>query len=200
MKRLWLRTILLICLTGVCTAGGSGVDFSGTWRLEAKSSKLSGPEDGKLHLNVSDGRTVIQNPEDSNPKVLPETPPSARISNLTLRIVQTDNEVQIKRQFTLDGKASEVLQKFTLDGSQCINLSSDGTSEFVSRSSLKNANLVHTGIQTVRAQLSSVEAKVMEEYSMSKNGKKLTIKTTSIMPQGSVKIKQEFARQNDSKP
>jgi hypothetical protein len=200
MKRLWLLSILLICPTGVCAAGGPAPDFSGNWRLETKSSKVSGPEDGKLHLNVTDGRTVIKDPEDTIPKTLPEIPPAARLNNLTLRIIQTGNEVQIERRFSLDGKESTILQKFTLDGSQCINLSADGTGEFVSRSSLKNARLILTGIQMVRAQLGSAEAKVMEEYSLSKNGKKLTIKTTSIMPQGSIKLNQEFARQDNAKP
>jgi hypothetical protein len=201
MKHLWSIIAVVIYFFHISYAAEQVVNFSGTWRLDPKASRMdfAGPTDGRIHLNVSDGRTSIQDPANMTPQVLPETPPIGRITILALRIIHTDSEIQIERQFTLDGKERSILQKFTPDGSQCINLSADGTGEFVSRSAWKQKKLIHSGIQTIAMQHQSTEAHVTEEYSLSKDKNKLTIKTTSFMSQGVIKLKQEFIRQKDPK-
>ena len=198
MKHPCLLITVLICFLYVSHAADPVADFSGNWKLDPKSTKvdLAGPENGKLNLQTS-GPVTVRESGDLAPPILPASPPLGRIANLRLHIVHAGNEVQIERHFILDGEERSVLQKFSTDGSQCLNLSSDGTGEFVSRSSWKKNKLIHSGIQTLRMQHETVEAHVTEEYSISKNGEKLTFKTMSTMPQGSIKLKQEFRKQEN---
>lgn len=175
-------------------------DFSGAWLLDPEHIQmdLSAPTNGAIKINMG-GPVSVRNASDPPPETLPNVPPAAHIIQLSLRIVQTEDIMQIKRQFMLEGKERTIIQQFTTDGSQCINLSSDGTGEFVSRSTWKKNKLILSGIQTVAVQ-QTTEAHVTEEYSLSKDKNKLTIKTTSFMPQGVIKLKQEFILQKDPKP
>jgi len=197
-----MRTFLLIITLGIrlmysSPAAEQIVDFTGTWLLDPEHSTMdiSGPSDGKLKFNTSGGAVSVRDAGDPPPAVFPAVPPLAHLTLLTLQIVQTEDEVETKRKFMLEGKERTILQKFATDGSRCFNLSSDGTSEFVSRSSWKKDKLTHAGIQSIAVHLQRTEAHVTEEYSLSKNGKKLTIKTMLSTPQGVLKFKQEFIRQ-----
>jgi hypothetical protein len=64
--------------------------------------------------------------------------------------------------------------------------------EFVSRTNWKNGKLIISGTQTITQGGQSIEISVTEEYSISKDGKKLTIKTTSITGEGITTLKQAF--------
>jgi hypothetical protein len=121
-------------------------------------------------------------------------PLAAQVENLILRIVQTANEIRVMRQFTADGREQEVTQKFALDGSQCINLASDGRGDFVSRTAWEKGKLINSGTETITAERQRIEVYIKEEYSISKNGEKLTIKTMRTTPRGIVKLKQVFDR------
>lgn len=118
-----------------------------------------------------------------------------QMQNLTLQIVQTENEVQAKRKFTVDGEDRTVEQKFLLDGSENKNPASNDRGEFVSRSTWKNSRLTNTGWQDMSRQGESYNMPIKEEYSVSKDGKVLIIKTTRTTPRGEATIKQVFNRQ-----
>ena len=120
------------------------------------------------------------------------------MQDLTLQIVQTDSEVQTTRKYTLNGKEQTITQKFDLDGSQNTNPSSNGRGEFLSTSTWKNDKLTNLGTQTVTSQERSYDTTVKEEYSLSKDGKVLTIKTTRTTQRGSTSSKQVFNRQESS--
>ena len=124
--------------------------------------------------------------------------PRGQMQNLTLEIVQTDNDVQTTRKFTTNGEDQTITQKFLLDGSQTTNPASNGRGEFVSRSTWKNGKLVNSGTQDSSAQGQSYSSTVKEEYSLSKDGKLLTIKTTRITARGTENSKQVFNRQESS--
>jgi hypothetical protein len=124
--------------------------------------------------------------------------PADSIKNLTLQIVQTKNEVQTTRHFTVNGEEKAIVQKFALDGSQDINPASNGRGEFVSRSTWKKDKLINSGTETISIKDKSYEMSLNEEYSLSKDGKTLTIKTTRISPRGETKIKQVFQKQEFS--
>jgi len=124
--------------------------------------------------------------------------PRGQMQNLTLQIVQTENEVQTTRNFTVNGKEQTITQKFALDGSQNTNPSSNGRGEFVSTSTWKNNKLTNLGTQTVALQEQSNDTTLREEYSLSKDGKVLTIKTTRTTQRGSTNSKQVFNRQEPS--
>jgi hypothetical protein len=120
--------------------------------------------------------------------------PGGQIRNLTLEIVQKNDGVQTTRTFTVNGEDQTIAQRFTLDGSENTNPASNGRGEFVSTSTWKNGKLINSGSQTSDAQ--DYKTAVMEEYSVSKDGKTLTIKTTKTTSRGEMSSKQVFNKQN----
>jgi hypothetical protein len=196
MRNLWLIIIAGASLAGVLPAAEQAVDLSGTWILDPDRSQtaLTSPEIRKIGIS-----TGGQSPDRNNVEAVPEISPGGLTGNLTMRIVQTDGEVQIVRQFTIDGEKETIAQKFALDGSQCINLASDGQGDFVSRTNWGKKKLVHSGIQTIIMREGRAQIYVKEEYSISKDGKKLTIKTQSSTSRGLVKLKQVFIKEKKPK-
>jgi hypothetical protein len=95
-------------------------------------------------------------------------------------------------QFETDGEKRSVAQKFLLDISQCINVASNGQGEFVPRTGWKNQRLIHSGRQTVPIGAQSTSGSVVEEYSISKDVRKLTIKTSFVTPRGVTHLNQVF--------
>jgi hypothetical protein len=190
MKHPWLIVIAGVSLAGAAMASEMVVNFSGTWVLDPAHSELVNKRADirKLDVTTNRGYSVGGNEGSSRPEELSMHP--AEI--LTLSILQTDSEMQTMRQFTTEGQAQAVAQKFALDGSQCLNVASDGMGEFVSRTNWKNGKLIISGTQTITQGGQSIEISVTEEYSISKDGKKLTIKTTSITGEGITTLKQAF--------
>jgi hypothetical protein len=194
----YLRLVVLvgIVMAGAITAADKVADLSGTWILDPEHSQIERlpPATGELNLNIS-GPFAIEESGDPPREILPDVPSASWVANLILRIVQTGDKIQTVRQFKVGGKEQSFAQEFLLNGSQSINLASDGRGEFVSRSTWEKEKLIHSGIQTITRGAQRAQVYVKEEYSISKNGKKLTIKTMSTMPQGIVKLKQVFIRE-----
>jgi hypothetical protein len=124
--------------------------------------------------------------------------PGEQMQGLRLQVVQTDTEVQVTRKFTVNGEFQTVSQAFALDGSENSNPASNGQGRLVSRSTWKNDRLVNSGTQTSDARSQSYEVRVKEEYSISKDRKTLTIRTTKTTPRGETTLKQGFNRQDES--
>ena len=112
-------------------------------------------------------------------------PPDARSINiygeiqnryLDLVIVQTAKEMQITSKFRPpNGKEHTVIQKFSLDGSQDRNQVLSGHGEFISHSIWEKDKLIIVGKQVDRG----AEMIEREEYSLSRDGKKLSITTSA---------------------
>ncbi len=126
--------------------------------------------------------------------------PPEEMQNLTLHVIQTDSEVQTTRTFTVNGRDQTITQKFALDGSENSNPASMGRGEFVSKSSWKDNKLVNLGTQTGNMRGRDYSTTVKEEYTLSKGGKTLTIKTTRSTPRGERSFKQVFDRQESDTP
>jgi hypothetical protein len=125
--------------------------------------------------------------------------PRGQMQDLKLEIIQTENEARITRKFTIDGEDQTITQEFLLDGSETRNPGSNGRGEFVSRSTWKNGKLVNSGTQDSSTRGQSYSSSVKEEYSLSKDGKVLTIKTTRTTARGGeTTFKQVFNRQESS--
>jgi len=126
--------------------------------------------------------------------------PQEQMEDLRLQVVQNDTEVETTRTFTVNGEDRTVKQKFALDGSENDNPAANGRGQFVSRSTWKNNRLVNSGTQTssARGEDYETQAQVKEEYSLSKDRKTLTIKTTSMTSRGEMISRQVFNRQETS--
>ncbi len=183
--------------------------LSGTWVLDVAHSKSSHTDPGIRKINVisTRGGVTLGGGEDPNGgnnddgNVTPgESPAGGYIENLTLLIVQTDRELQVTRRFISAGQERTIPQKFALDGSQCLNLASDGRGEFESRTNWQGGKLINSGTETITIREPRAEISLKEEYSISKNGEKLTIKTTSTTPRGVTTLKQVFNKSQKPKP
>ncbi len=78
------------------------------------------------------------------------------------------------------------------DQLQCLNLASDGRGEIESRTYRQGKRLMNSGTETITVRDPRTEISMKEEYSISKDGKKLSIKTTRTTPHGVIMLKQVF--------
>jgi hypothetical protein len=193
MRPPWLIAIIGIIWAGAAMASGKVVDLSGIWVLDPAHSELVNKRSDirKVDVTTNRGGYPVGGNRESSPGELSMHPTEI----VRLSILQNEGEVQTDRQFTRDGQAQAIRQKFALDGSQCFNVASDGLGEFASRTNWKNDKMVNSGTQTITVGGRRTEISVTEEYSISKDRKKLTIKTTSITSQGITTLKQVFNRQ-----
>lgn len=195
-KNFWLIILVVASLYIPAFAAEKTANFSGIWRLDPDRTKVdkTSPVIRQLNFEVSGGISNVPRTDETVDS--PENPAQGLADEHVLHIVQTEAELQTTREYSDNDQRRTVIQKFKLDGSQCFNLASDGQSEFVSRSSWKNGKLIHAGSQTRTLGLRRTEIYVNEEYSLSKDGRTLTIKTMITAPQGVTKLKQVFIGQD----
>ncbi len=199
MRNLFLIVLIGASLTGVLTAEDKAVDLSGIWILDPDKSQVDQTTPALRKIRITGG-VVTSGDSDANENNPPSTGQIiAQAYDLKIEIVQTATEVRIMRRFTAAGEERAIAQKFALDGSQCFNPASDGRGDFVSRSEWKKGKLINSGTGTMTIDGPRIEIYINEEFSISKNGKKLTIKTMHTTPQGITKLKQEFFRGDESK-
>jgi hypothetical protein len=171
------RVIFLFALVLACAffvaADAPTVDLSGDWVLDLRHS--SGSESYIISNRQID--PGIGWPPGVGPKGAP-TKGRVGISllreggpDLRLHIVQTANEIQVARHFTVAGNKQEVKQCFDLNGRQKDNPAPSGYGNFVSTSTWEKGSLVNWGTITARQSLITVK----EEYRISSDGKKLTL-------------------------
>ena len=174
MKRqIAILSAIVICLGLVAFAADGKTDFSGTWALDkAKSDPIrmgrGGPGGGGGQAPTID---------------------------ITLVITQTDNQLNVTRKVNFNGQDRSTEQKFSLDGSENTNPAMMGRGELKSKSKWKKDKLVTEGTQQVTTPNGDFEIGVIEELSLSEDGKVLTIKTTRSTPQGENTSKQVFNKQ-----
>ncbi len=153
----------------------AGVNLSGTWVLDKDKSDTPrfGPGGGGPRGGGGQGG-----------------PP-----DITLVIQQTDNDLQITRKFSRGGQERSLEQKFTLDGQENTNpagMGRGGSGELKSKSKWNKDSLVIEGTQKVSSLRGDFEVQVKEEFSLSADGKTLTVHTTRNTPMGENTMKQVF--------
>jgi hypothetical protein len=216
-----VRNLLLIILAGMSLAGMmTGAEkpgnFSGKWILDPSHSDASqtahnsgitsvlsgivGGKQGGAEPPNAGAQVDVDDQEGDVGGGVPGELAGEWIVDRMLLIVQTDSELQTTRQlFTVDGNEKTIIQKFALDGSRSINLASNGNGEFESRMSWKDGKWINTGTQTIFTRYERREIAATEEYSLSKDGQRLTIKTKRITPRGVTIIKQVFNKRGTPK-
>ncbi len=200
MKNLYLFVFIGASLAALLPAKDRPVELSGFWILDPNKSQIDQTTSATPNIRITGGMTPSTDSDTNS-----DNAPFAGIiieqmHDLAIKIVHTTAEVQILRRFTAAGREHSIAQKFALDGSQCFNPASDGRGDFVSRSEMKKGKLVNSGTSTITVGGPRIEINITEEFSISKNGKKLTIKTLHATPQGIIKLKQEFLRQDEPAP
>lgn len=187
MRNTWALLITASIVTASLSAANNTVDFSGTWIIDSERShqvvKRQPIFSGGIGPKMSPGEADpgIGWPRGKGPDGHPLPPSIQRypmILNryLDLLIVQTAKEVQITSKFRPpNGKERTfIIQKFSLDGSQDRNQVLGGQGEFISHSIWEKDKLIIVGKQVDRG----TEMIAREEYSLSRDGKKLSIRTS----------------------
>jgi hypothetical protein len=157
----------------------TAVDFSGIWAINLRHTRTS--VSGSYHDDESHKYRQLDPgigwPPNVGPKGLSTDGLNALsmlregAPDLKLLIIQTADEIQVRRKFTVAGNEQMIVQHFALNGSESRNPASSGQGEFVSSSTWENGGLVNWGQLTDLGRSLTVR----EEYSISKDGKKLNI-------------------------
>lgn len=156
-------------------------DFSGTWVLD--KSKSETPQLGQGRLGRA-GRGAGQNLE------------TAAISQ-KLVVNQTADELILERSFSASaGQGAGQRQTFRLDGAETTNQAVGGRTELKTKASWKGDTLQIRGTEKMSSQRGEISLNFNEVWSLSADGKVLTIKTTRTTARDvDITIKQVYNKQ-----
>ncbi len=115
-------------------------------------------------------------------------------ADLTLAITQSPTGIKIERKWTRDGNEQTVVQNFSFDGSESRNRDDLGRGELSTKGKWHKRTLVIDGSEQVLVGSRDVDMHFKEEFSLSKDGKALTVKKTRQLPAGLVTVKQTFRK------
>jgi hypothetical protein len=178
MKRISIVAAICILTIPLLLAAQTDISFNGTWVLDRAKSETN--------LAIAGGGA---GPLGGGRGGLPD-------ANLTLIINQTDKAVEVIRKAERNGKETTITQTFVLDGSPTKNPLSIMMGESTTKSSLKKGKLVNLSTQTLQTQMGEMTIDTREEFSLSKDGRVLTINTTRTTQLGDMTTKQVFNKKD----
>jgi hypothetical protein len=162
-KGFWILVLVL------CTPLAYGAaDFSGTWVLDMDKSELMRMGRGRGGGGQGAGLQI------------------------TLKIAQEENMLKIHRITMRGGGEQSSELKYSLDGAENTNPAAMGRGEYKAKATWDGEKLIIEGIQTMSTQRGDMEIPTKEVYSLSADGKVLTIETTRSTRRGDMKGKQVY--------
>lgn len=173
MRKLGLVLVLVALVVAVGVAQ-SKPNLAGSWVID--KAKSDAPMMGRGPGGGGGGRG-------------PGGGGGGEVPDITLTITQTDKALTIDRQM------GDQSQKITLklDGTDSVNPGMRG-GEMKSTARLDGSTIVNEGSQSVSTPRGDMTIETKEVYSVSADGKVLTIETTSKTPRGEQTRKQVFAK------
>ena len=182
-----VMTVSVMMLFLAATVLAAGVNFSGTWlRDKDKSDPMMGRGPGGGGGGQRPGGGGGQRPGGGGRGMAD--------AQITLILKQTQNELSLTRKIVAGGEERPAIeQKFTLDGKENTNTSQRG--ELKSKSKWNKDTLVVEGTQKMTTPNGEFEMEVKDEYSLSADGKVLTVSTTRTTPGGEQTSKQVYIKQ-----
>jgi hypothetical protein len=123
------------------------------------------------------------------------------VNESPITIEHNENELKVIHKVENAGDESKAqVQVFKLDGSESLNQGLVGDGEFKSRTSWNKEKLVTLGTEQPRDSDNSARSNVIikQEFSLSKDGKTLTVKTSRTMTRGQVTTTGTYMRQTES--
>jgi hypothetical protein len=169
-RRVSLISGAALALLSLGQVWAEGPDFSGTWVLDKTKSDPVQTGQGRRNRAGADAGEV----------------------GLTLVVEATDTEIRVTRKMSLGGRERTTEQKYNLDGTE--TAVSDGRRGEIKGKARRQGNaLVIEGTQKT-ARRGDMEIKVRDEWSLSDDGKILTIKSTRSGRRGDITSKQVFTK------
>ncbi len=127
------------------------------------------------------GTWVLDLNKSPAPKAYPGMPGPAREDEVKLEVIQTEGELQVIRK----AGNRNIELKYLLDGTENINPSTDRyPGQVRSRVRWSGDKLIIEGTQLVNTPYQEFKIGVTEEWTLSRNGRTLTVVTTWATPQG----------------
>ena len=166
---------------------GSSLDMSGGDIGADRSSRGGTPSGMDMGGGMPTGGRGMQMPGGMGAQAPVKTPP--------LVIQQSETEMEISRITNANGKEIPIIDKYKTDGSENVSMvpvpNSPNPVKVVTRATLnKNKFVVIMASST-----SQGKNEVKREYSLSKDGKTLTLNTTNTGPKGQLVQKQVYQKQ-----
>jgi hypothetical protein len=180
-------------------------DFSGSWALIKTDGKVSAAHSGAAPPVPGGGTSPGRYPGGQSrvggstttaggaSMPLPELG-APEHEGLRLKISQTPTAIKIEHRWFLYEKPRGFSQEFTLDGREVENESGSG-GVMVTRSRWNKSTLIHEGTQQIMLGNREVDLLIREEFSLSRDGKVLTIKTRRATPLGQAETRQTFQKE-----
>ncbi len=204
MKRFFeaIFIVAVLCVT-LAVAADTPIDFSGKWALENSDQTLNpitpmrtvapgalGPVGGGSVDERRGGDGGYLGGEGK----LPTSLKSFSAPDLVVTITQTPTEINLEKRWSVDGQPFVSNENYKLDGKE--NIVRDSTTNAVSRSKAKwrKNGLALEIVQQVPSGGRIAEIRVKQEFSFTKEGQVLSIKTTQEVRNGQVVIKQTFKK------
>jgi hypothetical protein len=157
------RVLAMMMLLSV--AVWAKTDFSGAWALNESKSELgeqNGPGGGRFR-GFNAGKMTI---------------------------TQTEDQMVIERTMkNRDGEDVTNKETYTLDGKECVNESRGGEKTTVCKWSADGKTLTMESLRVINRDGNSMEMKSVEIFSLSADGKVLSMDITSNSPRGERKVK-----------
>ena len=180
-----VMTVSVMMLFLAATVLAAGVNFSGTWLRD--KDKSDPPMMGGRGPGGGGGGGQRPGGGGGGGRAMAD-------AQMTLVLKQTPNELSLTRKIVAGGEERPATeQKFTLDGKENTNTSQRG--ELKSKSKWNKDTLVVQGTQKVTTPNGEFEIEIKDEYSLSADGKVLTVSTTRTTPGGEQTSKQVYNKQ-----
>jgi hypothetical protein len=125
---------------------------------------------------------------------------ASQMADSDLVIDHSEAELKVTRKVSnASGGETEFVQIFNLDGSESVNPVPAGRGELRTRTSWDKGKLVTLGTQQPSGSddAARLDIVVKQEFSLSKDGKTLTVKTSRSTSRGQVTTTQTFTRQTE---
>jgi len=192
----------LMCFAIALAAENPAIDFSGKWLLENSEQHFTpntlgrspGPTAGPMGGGDVDvrmgGAGGYEGGEGRSGKGVKNDAPK----DLTLKIDQSAAEIKLERNWTKDGQPLVSHESFTLDGKENLIRDAAGNVDTKAKAKWRKGALLIESVQKVLAGGRTIEVKSKQEYSLSKDGQQLTIKTSQEIPSGENVSKQVFKK------
>jgi hypothetical protein len=184
-RRIGIGTTLVLALALLALAAGP--NLSGTWVRDKDKSDPMGMGFGGRGGGGGGGRPGGGGGGQGGPQ------------EVTLVLKQTDNELSLTRKASMGGQERPAVEaKFTLDGKESVN-SMPGrggqTTQVKSKAKWNKDKLVIESVRNVSTPNGDFEITTKDEYSLSSDGKVLTVTTTTTTPQSDNTAKQVYNKQ-----
>jgi hypothetical protein len=165
-----LSGLSLVTLAAVLVSAQEKVDFSGTWVLDKSQSDVS------QFMDLSDD------------------PEKARNASMTMVVDQQGSNLRVNRILKTQGGERKEIHTYKIGGGETTNTGSRGET-VVGRAFWEGDKLVIVSTRTWRVLLKDVSAESRGVWSLSPDGKNLTIAAQVNSPRGEQRGKMVFDKQ-----